>query len=594
MSTEVFVHGSNCISFSGLCYLSSIQSGNSGNRGRCGQPCRDRYITTEAGKNYPINLKDNSAYFNLKEISDAGVDSIKIEGRIKKFDYVYTVVWAYRNQIACLYNTYKLLTDNSDLYKVFNRDFSNAFLIDDISKDMFIDNPRDHSIQHLAEIINFSSESEMEEAALELYQEKDKIKETVENQIVKLSIAKIPLNIIVSGKTDSVLSVTVISTDNSFTLQSKTNLVLNPAHGLTMEILLARLKSINDTEFYIESLNLENLQVGLSISFNELTAIKKRILFILNGNKELIEPIELPVLKKYASLETKATLSVLIDSQKDLNISDDTDTKIYFQLPECFKNGISEYENLFRQNDKLIPWFPSILIGEDYSDAVKLLKSIKVSHIVTNNLGIAYEAYKNEIPWIAGPYLNIVNSYSLINLKENFNCVGAFISNEINQHQIKGITKPDEFKLYFSIYHPIMLMTSRQCLFHQVTGCEKYKIDEDCLMHCAKSSKITTALAFTQVNSNNRTLIVEKSQANYHKIYNAENYLNTDIVKDMQGVFSEFFIDLRDVKTETVLEIDKPELVGHFQDLLDFHIDSDKLIHRYLKKTTNMQYRKGI
>ncbi|MCD4729175.1 MAG: U32 family peptidase, partial [Bacteroidales bacterium] len=73
--TEVFVHGSYCISFSGICYMSSVDGGNSGNRGRCSQPCRDQYKTTTAGKNYPLNLKDNSAYFDLREIADAGVGS---------------------------------------------------------------------------------------------------------------------------------------------------------------------------------------------------------------------------------------------------------------------------------------------------------------------------------------------------------------------------------------------------------------------------------------------------------------------------------------------------------------------------------------
>ena len=57
---EVFVHGSYCLSFSGICYMSSVHGGNSGNRGRCSQPCRDRYLTTPAGKDYPLNLKDNS------------------------------------------------------------------------------------------------------------------------------------------------------------------------------------------------------------------------------------------------------------------------------------------------------------------------------------------------------------------------------------------------------------------------------------------------------------------------------------------------------------------------------------------------------
>ena len=60
--TEIFVHGSNCISFSGICYISSVCGGNSGNRGRCSQPCRDQYETTAKGKDFPLNLKDNTAY----------------------------------------------------------------------------------------------------------------------------------------------------------------------------------------------------------------------------------------------------------------------------------------------------------------------------------------------------------------------------------------------------------------------------------------------------------------------------------------------------------------------------------------------------
>lgn len=66
--TEVFVHGSLCIAFSGQCYSSSVSVGNSGNRGRCSQACRDEYEITAAGNKFPLNLKDNSAYFDLPEL----------------------------------------------------------------------------------------------------------------------------------------------------------------------------------------------------------------------------------------------------------------------------------------------------------------------------------------------------------------------------------------------------------------------------------------------------------------------------------------------------------------------------------------------
>lgn len=148
MLTEVFVHGSNCISFSGLCYMSSVTGGNSGNRGQCSQPCRDEYLTTAEGKNFPLNIKDNSAFSDLEVLAEAGVDSIKIEGRIKKYHYVYKVVETWRKQLQSFYEKNQVSDDNEELRKVFNRDFSNSFLQGDISRDIFIDNPRDNSPVH--------------------------------------------------------------------------------------------------------------------------------------------------------------------------------------------------------------------------------------------------------------------------------------------------------------------------------------------------------------------------------------------------------------------------------------------------------------
>ncbi len=202
---------------------------------------------------------------------------------------------------------------------------------------------------------------------------------------------------------------------------------------------MKRFKALNNTEYYIKHLELENLQRDLFISFKALTSIKKRILSILNGSKEIIDPIDVPFLKKQSTLKIKPALSVLISSQKDLYICNKTSADIFFQLPNCFKNEYSEFIDLFLKNKKLIPWFPSVLIGENYTAAVEFLKQVQPKLIVTNNTGIAYEAYKKGIPWIAGPYLNIVNSFSLLCLKENFNCYGSFISNEISKNQIKKL-----------------------------------------------------------------------------------------------------------------------------------------------------------
>uniref|UniRef100_UPI00356A4BD4 peptidase U32 family protein n=1 Tax=Ancylomarina sp. TaxID=1970196 RepID=UPI00356A4BD4 len=347
--TEVFVHGSNCISFSGLCYISSVTGGNSGNRGRCSQPCRDKYVRTAEGKDYPLNLKDNSAYFDIKELYEAGVYSLKIEGRIKKADYVYAVVNSWKKNIQSLYKKQKGGTDNSALYKVFNRDFSNTFLKGDINKGMFIDNPRDNTIKHLSEKKNYASAQELEVAHLALYQEKDDLKSFIKKNIKELDASKAYLRIRLSGECDQPLKLSVETPEASFDLLSEVPLLRKGSEVLNKEMVLKRFKSINETAYYIDELDMDHLGADLFIPYKELTSLKKRLLFILNGSKECIDPMTLPSLKKSEALTEQAKLSILISSKDDLSLCDEDTGDIYFQLPNSFQNKLTEYLDLFRK-----------------------------------------------------------------------------------------------------------------------------------------------------------------------------------------------------------------------------------------------------
>ena len=89
---EVFLHGALCVCYSGQCLFSSLVGGRSGNRGECAQPCRLPYNN---GK-YPLSLKDLSLADHIPELIESGVASLKIEGRMKSPEYVYTVVSIYR------------------------------------------------------------------------------------------------------------------------------------------------------------------------------------------------------------------------------------------------------------------------------------------------------------------------------------------------------------------------------------------------------------------------------------------------------------------------------------------------------------------
>ena len=599
IQSEVFVHGSNCISFSGLCFISSVLEGKSGNRGRCSQPCREQYLTTPEGMDFPLNLKDNSAFNDLEALHAAGVDSVKIEGRVKKFHYVYTVVSAWRRLLDNFYNSNNSnnsSNDDSDLYRVFNRGFSNSFLQGDINKNMYIDNPRDNSAHHYAEIAGDTTDEGLDQVKKELHDTKTEIITRVKDEIKELSIAKSPIVISFGGESGSSLKVSVATPVSCFELSSEAKLVPaangdlsdsgNRSRQLDHESLRQRFGALHETDFFIGKLDLAALQGGLFLPFKELTSLKKRIIFLLSGSKARIEPVAIPQLNKQSILETKPSLSVLISSRQDLALISECNAELFFQLPNCFRNDYSDFVDLFLDNPIISPWFPSVLIGKDYTAAVDILRQVMPRRIVTNNTGIAHEACTLGIDWVAGPYLNTVNSFSLLCLKEKFNCSGAFISNEISQNQIKNIVTPKDFNLYYSIYHPIVLMTSRQCLVHKIDGCEKNTIDEDCLLECNRSSSIT--------NLKDIPLFVDKAPGCYHRIFNNHNFLNTEIVSDLPEMFSSFFIDLSAVETETKLEGGRARVIESFESLLNGNSESKQELEIMIHPATNAQYEKGI
>lgn len=120
METEVFVQGALCSCFSGQCYLSSFAGNNSGNRGRCKQPCRKRYSIDRAGyesRAYALSLADLSVGERVRELLDAGVVSLKIEGRMRRPEYVSSAVGYYR----ALLDGQDARRELSDLKRSYNR-----------------------------------------------------------------------------------------------------------------------------------------------------------------------------------------------------------------------------------------------------------------------------------------------------------------------------------------------------------------------------------------------------------------------------------------------------------------------------------------
>jgi len=118
---EVFVHGALCVSYSGQCLMSSFIGGRSGNRGRCAQPCRREYdllnLNTDkiskSEKAFHLSMRDLNTLEEIGKLIDAGVTSFKIEGRMKKPQYVASIVRGYRMAIDTYLNNKKSLKDKA-------------------------------------------------------------------------------------------------------------------------------------------------------------------------------------------------------------------------------------------------------------------------------------------------------------------------------------------------------------------------------------------------------------------------------------------------------------------------------------------------
>lgn len=155
---EFFVHGALCVSLSGQCYMSAAIGGRSGNRGDCAQPCRNVYDLTDAsGKliakgKHLLSIKDMNLYESMENLIDAGVDSLKIEGRLKDIHYVKNIVALYRSKLDSILEGRKDLRKASsgkvysdfkpDPERTFNRGYTEYFIHGRSSRVGAFDSPK--------------------------------------------------------------------------------------------------------------------------------------------------------------------------------------------------------------------------------------------------------------------------------------------------------------------------------------------------------------------------------------------------------------------------------------------------------------------
>ena len=415
---EIFVHGAYCISFSGQCYFSKYLYEEAGNRGLCVQPCRREFISNN--KNFtPFNLKDNCAINFVNELKDLGNISLKIEGRIKSFDYVWAITKEWKNALEN--NFTKTINEKNNLiYSVMNRSYSDDYLKGEITSSLFTFGSKDHSFIDSGNVISYTAKNCRIKLSDKTIQENDKIlikdkndkficsgfltsfdkknedfilkvnskefnkifsgykvyiqkdiinKFDLEKQIDSLSIQGKNIFVKVFVKENKKLICEFICDEINSSIKVESNSVLQVAqkNSLTKEIVFEKLNRLGQTEFCIDKIDFVEFNENLFLPLKELNEIRREAISFfeekLNEQVNVNSEIEVDKNDELNNLQK----NIFIKKEKILN-----QEKIYFysQISDVQKN--ENYEN-----EKIMLELPCVCDTEDFFEKTNFIKQNK-------------------------------------------------------------------------------------------------------------------------------------------------------------------------------------------------------------------------
>ena len=262
LELEVFIHGAQCMCVSGQCYMSAMLGARSGNRGLCAQPCRLAFSAGEPGR-HDLSLKDLSLMDRLQELCGLGIESFKIEGRMKRPEYVAAAVKNARNAL----NGTPDPALNSALEAVFSRSgFTSGYYDDNRGKEMFGIRRKEDVTAATGKLLS----------SLERLYDKETPRVPVSFYLTVLKNEPPSLTAKAAGKT-------VFVAENTLPEPARTK-------PLTQADLRARLQKCGGTPFFADEIEVE-LDEGLSLPVSALNALRRNALEQLENALSAVKPI---------------------------------------------------------------------------------------------------------------------------------------------------------------------------------------------------------------------------------------------------------------------------------------------------------------
>lgn len=536
---ETFIHGAICVSYSGQCLMSSLIGGRSGNRGKCAQPCRMAYSIVDSkgdvikdwDKKYVLSTRDLNSLEYIEEIINSGIMSLKIEGRMKRPEYVATVVNSYRKTLD-LGSKNLTLEDKKDVEQIFNRGFTKGLTFGDFGRDFSsMDRPDNRGVLVgkvtkvdkyklyilLEEDIETGDGLEFEisngeykgmkapfdaKAGTTISLEKpwfiakdslvfktssvdllnrakssygeEKIKNPIDMEI-NINIRESPiLMVMYKGKMVSAVGSTKVEKAQKL--------------ALTKEKVIDQLSKLGDTTYFLNNINV-NLEEEAFLPVSALNLLRREVIekldnIVMNFNKR--KPIDEQNYNEKKKLffqynvkekEIENKISIRINTREQFRQLDlDRFDRIYLG----FYDGIVEFISKIKDHGKEIYlWTDKILYQRDLDYLESIIKSIEnnIDGVSVSNLGsLKYIEDRFDLNIHGDIGLNVFNSFILDYFK-NIGLDSITLSPELNLTQIKNIVGNSNAITESIVYGYLPVMVTKHCPMSLVKGC---KNDRNC------------------------------------------------------------------------------------------------------------------
>ncbi len=448
IETEVFVHGALCMCYSGQCYFSSVVGRRSGNRGLCAQPCRLPYQCGGKQK-YPLSLKDLAAAGHLVGLTQAGVSSLKIEGRMKRPEYAAIVTRIYadllQEQRAPTKAEVALLT------RVFSRDgFTDGYLTGELGDEMF-GTKTDVPLSDVQELYTKAANSfaEGKEAPL--------VALTLDCAITAQGIAL--------TATDDAGNVVTVQDDQPVELARN--------RPTTTEMVQVNLQKTGGTPFYCTEIKV-TLPEGCMVAVARINALRRALLLqMLEIRRQAPKRTwheNVPTTTGGAIAKMQAyTIEVANWAQITPEMLAQKPESLAVPL-EALASHLSQAQAYVQAGLRLVAVLPRIYNDNEREKLIKWLKMAKevgVTQVIAGNLGHFSVANDLQMEVFGGFGLNITNATSLQAVAD-FGAVRQTLSFELRLEQVRDMVKNCPVELL--IYGKLPLMLLENCAIYQAAG----------------------------------------------------------------------------------------------------------------------------